>query len=104
VQSFLQPAVKGGIFDLWVDRQMTGGADWQQEIEDKLRGQAIAALLGQQRQAFETAELAERLDEAMPEDDLGVIRVSIVGNPEHTRQIAKATEEAARRRRADDRE
>jgi len=74
-------------------------------------GQAIAALLGQQRQAFETAALAERLDEverrfgeAMPEDDPGVIRVSIVGNPEHTRQIAKAAEEAARRRRADDRE
>jgi hypothetical protein len=67
-------------------------------------GQAIAALLGQQRQAFEAAELAKRLDEAMPEDDSGVIRVEIVGNPEHTRQIAKAAEEAARSRRADDRE
>jgi hypothetical protein len=66
-------------------------------------GQAISALLGQQRQAFEAAELAERL-EAMPEDDPGVIRVSIIGDPEHTRQIAKAAEEAARRRRADDRE
>jgi hypothetical protein len=66
-------------------------------------GQAIAALLGQQRQAFETAELTERL-EAMPEDDPGVIRVEIVGNPEHTRQIAKDAEEAARRRRADDHE
>jgi hypothetical protein len=59
-------------------------------------GQAISALLGQQREAFEAAELAERL-EAMPEDDPGVIRVEIVGNPEHTRQIAKAAEEAARK-------
>jgi Family of unknown function (DUF5681) len=67
-------------------------------------GQAIAALLGQQRQAFETAELAQRLDETVPEDDAAVIRVEIVGNPEHTRQIAKAAEEAARGRRADDRE
>jgi hypothetical protein len=37
VQSFLQPAVKGGIFSLWVDRQMMGGAAWDPEIEDKLR-------------------------------------------------------------------
>ena len=59
-------------------------------------GQAISALLGQQRQAFEAVELSERL-EAMPEDDPGVIRVEIVGNPEHTRQIAKAAEEAARK-------
>jgi len=42
--------------------------------------------------------------EAMPEDDPQVIRVSIVGNPEHTRQIAKAAEDAALRRRADDHE
>jgi hypothetical protein len=67
-------------------------------------GQAIAALLGQQRQAFETAELAQRLDEPLPDDDAGVIRVEIVGNPEHTRQIAKAAEDAALRRCADDRE
>ena len=65
-------------------------------------GQAVAGLVGQQRQAFETAEFAER--EAMPEDDAGVIRVSIVGDPEHTRQIAKAAEDTARRRRADDHE
>jgi hypothetical protein len=34
----------------------------------------------------------------MPEEDRGVIRVSIVGDPEHTRQIAKEAEDAARRR------
>jgi hypothetical protein len=45
-----------------------------------------------------------RLDEAMPEDDDGVIRVSIVGDPEHTRQIAREAEEAARSRHADYRE
>jgi hypothetical protein len=73
-------------------------------------GQAIAALLEQLRKAFEAAELARlveaerRVAEAMPEEDRGVIRVSIVGNPEHTRQIAKAAEDAARRRGADDRE
>jgi len=67
-------------------------------------GQAIAALLGQQGQAFETAAGRIIDGEAMPEDDVGVIRVSIVGNPEHTRQIAQAAEDAALRRRADDRE
>jgi hypothetical protein len=45
VQSFLQPAVKGGIFELWVDRQMTGGAAWEKEIEDKLRACNIFILL-----------------------------------------------------------
>jgi hypothetical protein len=37
VQKYLQPAVKNGIFDLWVDRNMLGGADWDPEIEQKLR-------------------------------------------------------------------
>ena len=37
VQSFLQPAVKGGIFDIWADRQMKVGAKWEKEIEEKLR-------------------------------------------------------------------
>jgi hypothetical protein len=45
VRRFLQPAVKGGIFDLWVDRHMTGGAAWEQEIEDKLRACDIFILL-----------------------------------------------------------
>jgi hypothetical protein len=45
VQRFLQPAVKGGIFDLWVDRQMEGSADWDPEIEKKLRACDIFILL-----------------------------------------------------------
>lgn len=45
VREYLQPAVKGGIFDLWVDRQMMGGADWDPEIEHKLRACDIFILL-----------------------------------------------------------
>jgi tetratricopeptide (TPR) repeat protein len=45
VRTFLQPAVKGGIFDLWEDRHMTGGADWDPEIEEKLRACDIFILL-----------------------------------------------------------
>jgi hypothetical protein len=45
VQSFLQPAVKHGVFELWVDRQMRGGADWDPEIERKLRACDIFVLL-----------------------------------------------------------
>src|SRR5215472_5854477 len=45
VQRFLQPAVKYGVFDLWVDRYMGGGAKWEQEIEDKLRACDIFILL-----------------------------------------------------------
>jgi hypothetical protein len=73
-------------------------------------GQSIAALLELKRRAFETAELARlveverRAAEAMPVEDRGVIRVSIIGNPEHTRKIAKAAEDAARRQGVDDRE
>jgi hypothetical protein len=43
--SFLQPAVKGGIFDVWVDRQMESGADWDPEIETKLRACDVFILL-----------------------------------------------------------
>ena len=45
VRSYLQPAVKEGIFDLWVDREITGGSDWQQVIEQKLRTCNIFILL-----------------------------------------------------------
>jgi tetratricopeptide (TPR) repeat protein len=41
----LQPAVKDGIFALWVDRQMMGGAAWDPEIEQKLRACDIFILL-----------------------------------------------------------
>ncbi len=45
VMRFLRPAVKAGIFDVWVDRQMKGGADWDPEIETKLRACDIFVLL-----------------------------------------------------------
>lgn len=45
VRRFLQPAVKDGIFDLWVDRKMLGGADWDPEIEEKLRACDMFILL-----------------------------------------------------------
>jgi tetratricopeptide (TPR) repeat protein len=45
VRRFLQPAVKDGIFDLWVDRHMLGGAEWDEEIEQKLRACDIFILL-----------------------------------------------------------
>ncbi len=45
VRRYLQPAVRDGVFDLWVDRQMMGGADWDPEIEQKLRDCDIFILL-----------------------------------------------------------
>jgi hypothetical protein len=45
VRTHLQPAVKGGIFSLWGDRHMVGGADWDPEIERNLRGCDIFVLL-----------------------------------------------------------
>src|SRR5215470_4442183 len=45
VQRYLQPAVKDGIFDLWVDQKMLGGADWDTAIEEKLRACDIFILL-----------------------------------------------------------
>jgi tetratricopeptide (TPR) repeat protein len=45
VQEFLQPAVKNGIFDLWNDRDLKGGDDWDPEIENKLRACDIFILL-----------------------------------------------------------
>jgi len=45
VRTYLQPAIKNGIFDLWVDRDMPSGADWDPEIERKLRECDIFILL-----------------------------------------------------------
>ncbi len=45
VRTYLQPAVKHGIFDLWVDRNMPGSVDWGPEIEEKLRACDIFILL-----------------------------------------------------------
>ena len=45
VRTYLQPAVKHGVFDLWVDRHMIGGADWNPEIEQKLRECQVFILL-----------------------------------------------------------
>jgi TIR domain len=42
---YLRPAVKDGIFELWVDRYMMGGANWDPEIEQKLRDCDIFILL-----------------------------------------------------------
>src|ERR1700730_9144238 len=45
VRAYLQPAVNHGIFNLWVDRHMVGGADWDPEIERNLRECDIFVLL-----------------------------------------------------------
>ena len=45
VRTYLHPAVKHGVFDLWVDRHMPGGADWNPDIETKLRACDIFMLL-----------------------------------------------------------
>jgi hypothetical protein len=45
VRRSLQPAVKDGIIELWVDREMIGGADWERKIEGKLRACDIFILL-----------------------------------------------------------
>src|SRR5229473_5584148 len=45
VRTYLQPAVKHGVFDLWVDQRMPGGADWGPEIERRLRDCDIFILL-----------------------------------------------------------
>ncbi len=45
VRTYLQPAVKHGVFDLWVDRHMPGGTDWDPEIERRLRDCDIFILL-----------------------------------------------------------
>jgi hypothetical protein len=36
VRTYLQPAIKNGIFDLFVDEHLSGGADLKPEIERKL--------------------------------------------------------------------
>ena len=45
VTGYLRPAIKHGAVDLWLDRLMPGGADWEREIEAKLRTCDIFILL-----------------------------------------------------------
>src|SRR6516164_5771514 len=45
VIGFLRPATKHGAVDLWLDRLMPGGADWEREIGEKLRACDIFMLL-----------------------------------------------------------
>jgi hypothetical protein len=45
VTGYLRPAIKHGAFELWLDRMMPGGADWEREIEQKLRACDIFILL-----------------------------------------------------------
>jgi len=45
VRNYLQPAVKNGVFELWVDQNMPGGTDWDPDIEAKLRSCDIFILL-----------------------------------------------------------
>jgi hypothetical protein len=45
VMEFLRPGVKGRKYEVWVDRLMPGGADWNSEIEAKIRACDIFVLL-----------------------------------------------------------
>src|SRR5208282_1390589 len=45
VTGYLRPAIKHGAVDFWVDRLMPGGADWEREIEHKLRACGVFILL-----------------------------------------------------------
>jgi hypothetical protein len=45
VMKFLQPGVKGRRYEVWMDRLMPGGADWNPEIEAKARACDIFVLL-----------------------------------------------------------
>jgi TIR domain len=45
VASYFRPAEKQGVVEVWTDRLMLGGDDWNPEIESKLRGCDIFVLL-----------------------------------------------------------
>jgi hypothetical protein len=45
VMEFLRPGVKGRKYEVWVDRLMPGGSDWNPEIEAKIRACDIFVLL-----------------------------------------------------------
>ena len=45
VTGYLRPAIKHGAVDLWLDRLMPGGADWEREIAQKLAACDIFILL-----------------------------------------------------------
>jgi hypothetical protein len=45
IMEFLRPGVKGRKYEVWMNRLMPGGADWNPEIEAKIRACDIFVLL-----------------------------------------------------------
>src|SRR5271166_1336238 len=45
VTGYLRPAIKHGAAELWIDRLMEGGADWEREIEARMRACDVFILL-----------------------------------------------------------
>jgi hypothetical protein len=45
VMGYLQPAMKQGTIEIWVDRLLQGGDDWQREIESRLHACDVYVLL-----------------------------------------------------------
>jgi hypothetical protein len=45
VMRFLRPAAKSGAFTMWVDRQMPGGTEWDEEIDRELHACDVFVLL-----------------------------------------------------------
>ena len=45
VMGYLRPGVKGRKYEVWIDRLMPGGADWNPEIETHIRACDIFVLL-----------------------------------------------------------
>src|ERR1700677_1375712 len=45
VRSYLKSGEQSGLFEVWIDRELLGGADWNEAIEEKLRACDIFLLL-----------------------------------------------------------
>ena len=75
VMKFLRPAVKYGEFRIWVDRQMPGGTEWDEEIEDHLRTCNIFVLLVSANSMGSDYIIDKELKIALERQTAGVLQV-----------------------------
>ena len=75
VMKFLRPAVKYGEFRIWVDRQMPGGTEWDEEIEDHLRSCNIFVLLVSANSMGSDYIIDKELKIALERQTAGVLQV-----------------------------
>jgi hypothetical protein len=73
---FLRPGVKGRKYDVWTDRLMPGGADWNPEIEAKARSRDISFCWSPRTRPARTISSTRKSQSSANDSGMGTISIS----------------------------